>query len=102
MNLLTRRRILITLVTLSFVFSTPPSTSVAREPTVRAAPAQSQADSQALLSTADSVLEEVSQITGWPIKSQLKKQIVTRAEVQKYLTENLRQEYTPKELHVQE
>jgi hypothetical protein len=102
MKLLTRRRILITLVVLWFAFTSPPGTSVAWETTGGAAPAQSQADSQALLSAADSVLEEVSQITGWPIKSQLKKQIVTREEVQKYLTENLREEYTPKELHVQE
>ena len=103
MRLLTQHpRILTALVTLLFAFSTQPCTSVGKESKDAAAPAQSQVDIQELLSTADSVLEEVSQITGWPIRSQLKKQVVSRADVQKYLTENLRQEYTPKELHVQE
>jgi hypothetical protein len=64
--------------------------------------AQPQGGSETLLSTADSVFEEMSHITGLPIRSPLKKEIVSRADVQKYLTENLREEYTPKELHVQE
>jgi hypothetical protein len=98
MKRLTRPRIL---VTFWFAFAAV-VISVGQETKGVAAPAQSQTDSQALLSTADSVLEEISQITGWPIRAQLKKQLVSRAEVQKYLTENLRQEYTPRELHVQE
>ena len=102
MKLLTQPRILGALVTLWFTLSVPPGILLGQETRGGAAPARSQPDSQALLSTADSILEEVSQITGWPIRSQLKRQVVSRAEVQKYLTENLRQEYTPKELHVQE
>src|SRR6516164_4156443 len=97
MKLLTWPRMLVALGTLWFAFSAPPGISVGQETTFGAAPGQSQTDS-----TADSVLEEVSRITGWPIRSQLKKQVVSRAEVQKYLTENIREEYTPKELHVQE
>ena len=102
MKLLTGPRILSALVTLWFAFLAPRGISVGQEIAFGVAPRQSQADSQALLSIADSVLEEVSRITGWPIRSQLKKQVVSRAEVQKYLTENIREEYTPKELHVQE
>jgi hypothetical protein len=98
----TTRRISIALVTLWFVLSVPPGISVSPATADGAVPAQPQVDSQALLSTADSVLEEISQITGWPVRSQLKKQVVSRAGVQQYLTENLRQEFTPKELHVQE
>jgi len=97
MKLLTWPRMLVALGTLWFAFSAPPGISVGQETTFGAAPGQSQTDS-----TADSVLEEVSRITGWPIRSQLKKQMVSRAEVQKYLTENMREEYTPKELHVEE
>ncbi len=65
-----------------------------------AAPAQG--GPQALLSTADSIFKEMSQLTGLPVKSPLKKQIVNRAQVKEYLTANLHEEYTPKELHVQE
>jgi len=100
MKLLTRPRLLAALVTLELAFSATPFVPVG--PAGGAALAQSPADSQALLSAADSVLQEISQITGWPIRSPLKKQVVGRAEVQQYLTENLRQEYTPRELHVQE
>ncbi len=55
-----------------------------------------------LLATADSVLEDMSRITGLPIKAPLKKQIVSRAEIQKYLRENVHEEYTAHALHVQE
>ena len=64
--------------------------------------AASRADLQSLLSTADAVLKDMSEITGLPIKAPLKKQIVGRAEIKDYLTENLKQEYTPRELHQQE
>jgi hypothetical protein len=102
MKLVIRPRILIALVILSFAFSAPSGVSVGQGTAEGTARASSQEDSQALLSTADSLLEQLSQITGWPIKGQLKKQVVSRSDVEKYLTENLRQEYTPKELHVQE
>ena len=64
--------------------------------------AASRADFESLRSTADAVLKDMSEITGLLIKAPLKKQIVGRAEIKDYLTENLKQEYTPRELHQQE
>lgn len=58
--------------------------------------------SQSLLATADAVLGEMSRITGLPIKTPLRKQMISRAEVHRYLTENLHAEYTAQELHIQE
>jgi hypothetical protein len=55
-----------------------------------------------LLAQADEVLQQMSELTGLPIKSPLKKQIISRAEVEKYLAENLRVEMTPQEIHIQE
>jgi len=89
MKLFARPRILATLVTLWFTFSVAPGIFVEQQAARGAAPPLSQPDSQALLSTADSILGEMSQITGWPIRSPLKKQVVSRAEVQNYLTENI-------------
>src|SRR5439155_10808440 len=57
---------------------------------------------QALLATADAVLKEMSRITGLPIKAPLKKKIVDRAEIRRYLTQSLHAEYTPREIHKQE
>lgn len=61
-----------------------------------------QASSSSPLSAADEVFEEMSRITGLPIRTPLKKRIITRPEVRHYLIENLHAEYTPKEFHVQE
>jgi hypothetical protein len=61
-----------------------------------------QADSQSLLSTADAVFKEMGEITGLPIKAPLKKQIVSRPEIKRYLTDNLKEEYKPAEIHQQE
>jgi hypothetical protein len=55
-----------------------------------------------LLAQADKTLQQMSDLTGLPIKSSLKKQIISRAEVEKYLAENLRVEMTPQEIHIQE
>jgi hypothetical protein len=55
-----------------------------------------------LLAQADTVLQEMSELTGLPIKSPLKKQIISRAEVEKYLAETLHAEMTPQEIHIQE
>jgi hypothetical protein len=44
----------------------------------------------------------MSELTGLPIKSPLKKQLISRAEVEMYLSENLRVEMTPQEIHIQE
>ena len=63
--------------------------------------AQQQA-TQDLLSQADEVLQQMSQITGLPIKAPLKKQVISRPEIEKYLTQNLHEEMTPAEIHAQE
>jgi hypothetical protein len=55
-----------------------------------------------LLSQADTVLQQMSELTGLPIKSSLRKQIISRAEVGKYISETLHAEMTPQELHIQE
>src|SRR5579859_5101410 len=68
----------------------------------QAVPAVQQTDLQAQLATADEVLQEMSKTTGLPIKSPLKKRILGRPAIEKYLTENLHAEYTPEELHIQE
>jgi hypothetical protein len=57
---------------------------------------------QDLLSQADSVLQQMSELTGLPIKSSLKKQVISRPEVSKYIAETLRSEMTPQEIHIQE
>ena len=44
----------------------------------------------------------MSQITGLPIKGPLKKQVISRPEIEKYLTQNLHEEMTPAEIHAQE
>jgi hypothetical protein len=55
-----------------------------------------------LLGQADTVLQQMSELTGLPIKSPLKKQIISRAEIGKYLSETLHAEMTPQEIHIQE
>src|SRR5437763_15818307 len=59
-------------------------------------------DLQSQLNTADQVLAEMSKTTGLPIKTRLQKQILGRPAIEKYLKANLRAEYAPEELHVQE
>ena len=50
----------------------------------------------------DEILQQMSRITGLPVKAPLKSQRVSKAEVEQYLKENLAAEYTPDELHGQE
>jgi len=69
--------------------------------TPTALPAQQQSP-QELLSQADEILQQMSQITGLPIKGPLKKQVISRPEIEKYLTDNLHEEMTPGEIHAQE
>jgi hypothetical protein len=64
--------------------------------------AAAQSSSQQLLGQADEVLQQISELTGLPIKSPLKKQIISRAEVENYLSETLHAEMTPQEIHIQE
>ena len=55
-----------------------------------------------LLATADDVFQEMSRITGLPVRAPLKKQIISRMEIKKILEQNLHEEYTPREIHIQE
>src|SRR5512136_2093577 len=57
---------------------------------------------ESLLSTADEVLSQMSEITGLPIKGPLKKLVLPRSEIRKFLEQNLHDEYTPQEIHQQE
>jgi hypothetical protein len=65
------------------------------------APAPQSAQPEAALN-ADEILQQMSRITGLPVKAPLKKERVSKAEVEKYLKENLAAEYTPAEIHGQE
>ena len=58
--------------------------------------------SPSLLAQTDEVLQQMSETTGLPIRASLRKEIISRSEVQKYLTENLHAEMTPRQLHIQE
>src|SRR5579872_988381 len=64
--------------------------------------ATQQSSVQSLLSQADEVLKQMSQLTGLPIKGPLKKQVLSRAEIEKYIRQNLHEEMTPAEIHAQE
>ncbi|MCL5671728.1 MAG: ImmA/IrrE family metallo-endopeptidase [Acidobacteria bacterium] len=55
-----------------------------------------------LSAQADLVLQQMSRLTGLPIKSPVNKKIVSREEVRKILIHNLHTEYTPQEIHVQQ
>jgi hypothetical protein len=57
---------------------------------------------QELLSQADKVLQQMSEITSLPIKGPLKKKVMSRPEIQEYLTRNLHEEMTPEEIHARE
>ena len=74
-------------------------TAPATFPQISASPQTTPAD---LLAQADEVLRQISETIGLPIKRPLKKQIVSRPEVEKYLTEDLHAEMTPEELHIEE
>ena len=55
-----------------------------------------------LQSQADEVFHQMSEMTGLPIKAPLKSQVISRPEIEKYLTANLHEEMTPAEIHAQE
>jgi hypothetical protein len=57
---------------------------------------------QDLLAQADEVLHQMSELTGLPIKAPLQKRLINRDEVKKYLQDNIAQDVTPQEMHVQE
>lgn len=68
----------------------------------QAPPAVSGTNSESILSQADQVLEQMSRLTGLPIKQPLKKRIVDRAQIRKLLIDNMHAGYTPQKLHVQQ
>ena len=71
--------------------------------TVANAPAASeQTSSSTLLATADQVFEEMSRITGLPIRAPLKRELVNRSQVEKFITGKIHEDNTPEEIHVQE
>lgn len=72
------------------------------QPPQAAARSTSIANQQAVLAQADSILEQMSRLTGLPIKAPLKKRIVSRPEIRKLLLHNLQTEYTPHQIHVQQ
>ena len=72
------------------------------EPSQAVAATAQKADSSSLLNQADQILQEMSRITGLPIKAPVKKKVVSRAEVRKLLIHNLHADYTPQQIHVQE
>jgi hypothetical protein len=71
-------------------------------PSIQAHAEPQNASPQDLLSQADEVFQQMSQITGLPIKAPLKKQVISRPEIEKYLTQNLHEEMAPGEIHAQE
>jgi len=73
--------------------------STPQEPSKPAAPSGGQ---PSVLETADAILHQMSEITGLPIKAPLKKRIISKSEVEKYLKENLHADYTPEEMHGEE
>lgn len=54
---------------------------------------------ETLLTTADSLLKEMSQLTGLPIRSPRNNRVVSRDEMSKVLENELHTEYTPKMIH---
>ena len=69
--------------------------ALAQEPTATS-------NKEALLTQADEVMEEMSKLTGLPIKGPLRKKILSRPEIRKFLEETLEAEYPPEQLHKQE
>ncbi|MGH9400530.1 MAG: DUF6782 family putative metallopeptidase [Terriglobia bacterium] len=59
-------------------------------------------NSQLLLTQADAVFQQMSRITGLPIKAPLKKEVVQKSQITTLLEENLKSEYAPGEIHSEE
>ena len=57
---------------------------------------------EAVLETADTILHQMSRLTELPVKEPLKKQLISRSEIDRYLRDNINAEYTPEEIHGQE
>ncbi len=83
----------ICLLIFAFLFVPYPSPVSAQAP---------QKQPESLLETADQVLEEMSRITGLPVKSPLEKRLVSHAQIKNCLAENLHAEFTREEIQIQE
>jgi hypothetical protein len=94
-------RIIVTILT-AFVATAPALLTAPAGFQNKATASNSPSQKETLLSSADEVLEEMSRINGLPVKAPLKKQIVSRPEIEKYLVENLHSEYSDEEIHAQE
>ena len=66
------------------------------------APAGQEAQVRAALEAADAILQQMSRITGLPVKADLRKQLISKPGMIQYLKDNLSAELPPKELHAQE
>jgi hypothetical protein len=61
-----------------------------------------QSEAESRLDAADAVLQQMSGITGLPIKAPLHKQLINRSELRQYLIDNLHAEYSADEMHGEE
>ena len=66
------------------------------------APSEVPPNPQELLGQADSILQEMSAITGLPIKSPLKKRLFSRDQIRPLLVAKFRVDFTPREIHAEE
>ncbi len=57
---------------------------------------------QSLLDRADAIFQQMSEITGLPIKAPLQRKIIDRAQMKEFLTTTLHRENSPHDIHVQE
>ncbi len=68
----------------------------------RALSAPDQTSSSPLLASADQVFQEMSRLTGLPIRAPLKKELVSKPQVTKFMTGKIHEDFTPEEIHEQE
>jgi len=94
-------KILAALVAAACFFISAPQAGFRAQPQTGATAAQ-QPDTSPLLSQADQVLQEMSRLTGLPIRAPVNKKVVSRPEVRKLLIQNLHTDYTPEQIHIQE
>jgi Putative metallopeptidase family (DUF6782) len=73
-----------------------------RAPAQTSAPGVQRQAASPLLNQVDEILQQMSRITGLPIKAPVNKKVATRAEIQKLLIHNLHTDYTPQQIHVQQ
>ena len=88
------------LLFLACLYSVTPARSQQAAP-APSAPAEAGPNPE-FLATADEVMNEMSQITGWKLKSPLKKSIRTREEIRAYILEEMDDEKDAKERYASE